>query len=244
MNLFFDIGNSRCKYVTHATTGMSALQYIALSNLTVHWLSTTFKHISDCYLADVANSEVKNMLSLWCKNNHINFHLLESQAECNGVRCAYQLPKKFGVDRWLTLLGTHYLFPSQHCLIVDTGTATTVDYLDNKGQHHGGWILAGISTLVSALVNDTANVAAEADQVNTLTLADNTASGVNHGALAATVGMVQQAHWQITNLYNVNSDDLKIVITGGNGKLLQDHLPMQSVVDDKLVFIGIKIQIA
>ena len=51
-----------------------------------------------------------------------------------------------GVDRWLAILAAAFkLYPQKNVLIIDAGTATTVDLLAKSGVHQGGWILPGIT---------------------------------------------------------------------------------------------------
>lgn len=244
MKIFFEVGNSRCKYATEVNGSLSTMQYIVTSALTERWLSDVFTGVTDCYLADVANSQTRYVLNSWCKKNAINFQQLVSAAKSKGVRCAYKKAEQFGVDRWLTLLAAHRLFPAQDSLIIDAGTATTVDFIDSTGQHHGGWILAGIGTCVSALLDNTANVRAQTKSVKTLSFADNTSDAVNQGAWAATIGFVKQAQYLVINNYKVAPDDLAVIFTGGNGKILHQQLALNSTFIDNLVIIGMQEQIA
>jgi type III pantothenate kinase len=243
MKVFFDIGNSRCKYVTQTANTLSVIQYIELSDLNESWLSSIFIGVTDCLLADVSSSNAPYILATWCNKNDINFELLGSHSESNGVRSAYTVPESFGVDRWLSLLAAHQLFPTKDCLIIDAGTATTIDYLDSKGQHHGGWILAGISTLVSALLNDTANVAAQTTIVDNFSFANNTSDAVNQASWAATLGLVNQAQSDILKKYAVIPANLTIIFTGGNAKVLQQHFAKPSILVDNLIFIGMQVEI-
>ena len=243
MKVFFDIGNSRCKYVTQVTNTLSPIQYIEVLNLTEDWLCSIFTGVTDCFLADVSSSSAQYILATWCNKNDINFQLLDSNSEDNGVRSTYAASGSFGVDRWLSLLAAHQLFPARDCLIIDAGTATTIDYLDSKGQHHGGWILAGISSLVTTLLNNTANVAAQKTAVDTLAFATNTSDAVNQASWAATIGLVQQAESHILKNYTVKPDDLTIIFTGGNAKFVQQHFTKPSIHVDKLIFIGMQAKI-
>ena len=68
-----------------------------------------------------------------------------SERERGGVINGYDEPGRLGVDRWLALLGAASLIDGD-CLIVDAGSAITVDLLRADGRHLGGAILPGINT--------------------------------------------------------------------------------------------------
>ena len=67
------------------------------------------------------------------------------ERERGGVINGYEEPGRLGVDRWLALLGAASLVDGD-CLIIDAGSAITVDLLRADGRHLGGAILPGINT--------------------------------------------------------------------------------------------------
>jgi len=240
MKLYFDIGNSRCKYVIESSGKLSSIQYQTEAEINEAWLSTSFNGVTQCLVADVSNSAVCEIIELWCANFKIPYQRMFTESARNGVRCAYDLSASFGVDRWLTLLGAHHLFPEKHCLIVDAGTATTIDYIDHNGQHHGGWILAGVDTLMTSLLANTANVQAKPKVISELTFANNTSDGVNHAAWAASIGMVEQAYLLVMEQYIFEKDALNVVLTGGNAERLQNLFKVNTQVIDELIFLGMQ----
>lgn len=240
MRLFFDIGNSRCKYVTESKGQLSAIEYQTVAEVDQSWLVSAFSKVTACLVADVANSPAREVIIQWCKVHSIPVELMRSEREKFTIKCAYDNPTSFGVDRWLTLLAAQQLFPQQHSLIIDSGTATTIDYLADNGQHQGGWILAGIDTLFTSLLANTSNVHAKPSLVDQPTFANNTSDGVNQAAWAATTGMVEQARLHVMKHFHVAERNIRIIFTGGNGKELQRHFQRPSHLVDKLLFIGMQ----
>jgi type III pantothenate kinase len=57
---------------------------------------------------------------------------------------AYTDPSQLGVDRWLAMLAARQKFEEQRLLVVDAGSALTIDVID-KNQHLGGYICSGIT---------------------------------------------------------------------------------------------------
>lgn len=62
---------------------------------------------------------------------------------------------QLGVDRWLAVLGCRGL-GRLPCVVVDCGTAITLDLLDREGVHIGGYILPGIGLMEKSLYQGTA----------------------------------------------------------------------------------------
>jgi len=240
MRLFFDIGNSRCKYVLDSEGTLTDIKYQTVDKIDNNWLSEMFPDVSHCLVADVANSDVCTIIKVWCDKHSISYQLLVSQSENNGVRCAYDSPSSFGIDRWLALLGVNKIYSQTHCLIIDAGTATTLDYLDDTGQHQGGWILGGIDSLVTSLLANTANVQGESKMINALSFASNTSDGVNHAAWAASLGIIEQAYFQVIKQSSLHKKDLKVIFTGGNAKELHRHFREECIVVEDLIFVGMQ----
>jgi type III pantothenate kinase len=68
-----------------------------------------------------------------------------AERERCGVINAYEEPGRLGVDRWLALLGAASLAAGDY-LIIDAGSAITLDLLRADGRHLGGAILPGLNT--------------------------------------------------------------------------------------------------
>ncbi|WP_352284776.1 type III pantothenate kinase, partial [Pseudoalteromonas sp. Q18-MNA-CIBAN-0097] len=71
---------------------------------------------------------------------------------------AYEHVGNLGIDRWLALIAGFTLYPNTACIVVDAGTATTIDVLDSEGLHLGGWILPGLDLMTSSLTQNTQRV--------------------------------------------------------------------------------------
>lgn len=102
----------------------------------------------DCaYLASVAGDEVtaKVMSLLGSAEGIKQVQRLLSQPELNGLINAYQDYQQLGVDRWLTLVAS-YSPEANDCVIIDGGSAITIDLLSQQSGHQGGAILPGFNT--------------------------------------------------------------------------------------------------
>lgn len=235
MILLFDIGNTRAKYCTIHDENRSRQKVIMNKQLTSSFLTKNFCDTTKIIVASVGNEDVTNVISSWCKESGVEYKRLVSEGKKNNVTSGYQEPSKLGIDRWLAIIGAAQIHPKKNVLIVDAGTATTVDFLTEEGVHHGGWILAGISTLISSVLNETAFVEAKAKEKECISFGLTTSENVHNAAWASTVGAVNVA---ISQIQEQGFSHIEIVITGGNAVVLSSLVSHHNRVIEDLVFRG------
>jgi type III pantothenate kinase len=68
-----------------------------------------------------------------------------SEAQALGVVNGYREPGRLGADRWMALLAAAAMVETD-CIVIDAGSAITVDLLRADGRHLGGAILPGFNT--------------------------------------------------------------------------------------------------
>ena len=237
MIVLVDIGNSRTKYSIVNQGRRGPIESITNELLSNEYLDLFFSKGNKLIVACVSHNELADKVESWCGKHNKTYQQVVSEKNKNDVVSAYHRPSQLGVDRWLTLIAANILYPQKNILIVDAGTATTIDLLASSGEHKGGWILAGIDTLFSCVLDNTSQVQANADQSPSLTFGFNSSENVNNATWAATIGAI--------NLAVVQSEQQGIVIdeillTGGNGNRLASLLSYQSTVIEELVFIGLE----
>lgn len=162
---------------------------------------------------------------------------LRAQREFGGIRCGYDDPSHLGADRWAALLGTRALF-AEACLVVDAGSALTIDALAPDGRHLGGWIVPGLAMMVAALEARTGDLGALRRASR---FADggafplDTGPAMEAGARLAAVGAVRTAR---DHLAAQCDGAVNIILTGGDATTLGAALPEARQVPD-LVLRGL-----
>lgn len=115
-----------------------------------------------------------------------------STARCGEVRSGYRDPAQLGFDRWAGLIGAWARSPGRAAVIVDCGSAVTVDGLRDDGQHLGGVIFPGLEMMAEAFYARTglgrAATGGDADVA-----AGSTADAVAAGARQAVLGGIERA---------------------------------------------------
>lgn len=151
-----------------------------------------------------------------------------SSASCAGVSNAYATPGRLGVDRWLALIAAYRQCLSA-VLVVDIGSALTIDLVDGAGLHRGGYIMPGPRLMADALLRATDRVRFAPNE--DLTVPEpgiDTATCVNNGISAALTGAVVLAHGRGQTLLGT---PLTTLVAGGYAASLAQHLAGAGIGD-------------
>ena len=240
MRLLIDIGNTRSKFSICDDGMLSPTSFIETSNITITWLLKTFKTFDKCIVSNVNHPQLNETIEKWCRLQGIDYVKLESEKARFGLLSGYRNFKQLGIDRWLAMLGALTLHPNQANLVIDSGTATTIDLVLPQGQHVGGWILPGIHTLTSSVVKRTENVVADSKYINNISFSDNTCDAVNKASWAATVGFIQESLSLANSEYLAEGEHVNIILTGGNAKHLMTLLTIKAELVEELIFLGMQ----
>ncbi len=242
--LLLDVGNSRLKWGVLddgdiRRTGHISQEKIRDQGLSV--LTTKLPRRVDVVRAsNVAGTSYATRLSgvigLHC---NANVHFARSEKRGWGVTNSYRQPRRLGVDRWVAMIGAWAEIQSA-CLIVDAGTALTLDAIDNDGVHLGGQIIPGVETMLDCLSSATSDIplvkaAAKQSSGDLKIFGRNTAAAVREGAQNAVAGAIDRA---IRTLQS-NSHDPTIVLTGGGASRILGALEVIPVHRPNLVLLGL-----
>lgn len=148
---------------------------------------------------------------------------IESSAHAAGVTCAYTDPSKLGVDRWLAVIAAWHRHRS-NLVVLDAGTAITVDGVRSDGQHVGGYIVPGLGLMLRSLALETERVKVALSQSeDDLAPAVDTAAAVNRGVILMAVGLVTQA-LSLMNESDCSGSAACILVCGGDAPRLLPHI--------------------
>ncbi|MCZ0866993.1 type III pantothenate kinase [Dasania sp. GY-19] len=159
-----------------------------------------------------------------------------SQAHCAGVTNAYKEAGLLGVDRWLAVLAAYRLRGA--ALIIDAGSAITVDVVDGEGRHLGGYIAPGAELMARSLQSETAKVRYESQPLfSALAFGQDTAAAVAAGIAAAQLGIAEQAVRQAKLCLE---GDFSVLITGGGAQGLIKDLSVAAEFAPDIVLDGLQ----
>lgn len=236
--LWLDVGNTRFKWQLDRDGGTSAGAAVhgGGSSLASAPIWAELQPGMTVWAACVASPELRDGISHLCAQagcKELNWAV--SEAELGGVKNSYHEPQRLGVDRWLALLAA-WQERKQPALIIDAGSAITVDWLDEQGLHRGGHIVPGLALLERALRSGTAGVRAQIDTIGSVAPGTSTDAAVNQGVLAMAAGYLRyvlQEAWPGT-------EKARLLLCGGDGPVLEPFLPRPAEWRANLVLEGLR----
>jgi len=153
MILLLDVGNTRVKwawldYLELAPVGAAA--HDASHRSWQREIEAAGNVPRRIVVASVAGPSFAAALTLWSRDRYrVEPEFVHSSASLCGVTNAYTRPTALGVDRWLGLIAA-WRRESLPAIIVNCGTAVTVDIIDPSGNHGGGLIVPGTTMMRDA----------------------------------------------------------------------------------------------
>ncbi|MBT3529713.1 MAG: type III pantothenate kinase [Gammaproteobacteria bacterium] len=150
--------------------------------------------------------------------------------QCGAVRNSYKDVNRMGIDRWLAMLAA-YDRVGGPCVIVDGGTALTVDILAADGSHEGGYILPGLRLMRSSLVENTGIELSAKTVADSAEPGHSTEEAVMNGTLAVLLALIEK-----------KAMGSILLLTGGDAEVLAAMLPEQKrLLVPSLVLDGLTI---
>ncbi len=237
MRLFVDIGNTAVKWATDASLQSAVVERCpiepSMQGLFSAW--ERYEQPDGLYISSVLQAERRSVIEEWVDNHWgIRPFWAETRAAELGVKSGYREPTQLGVDRWLALLAARSLSQSP-LLVVDCGSATTLDGMDAAGNHLGGVILPGLRLFPHCLMQNT-EIPAFSESGVIDYFATDTSTGIHSGAILATVSSVERMLGMIKRESEVTPICL---LTGGDAEIVGQHLSIEYQREPNLVLLGL-----
>jgi len=155
-----------------------------------------------------------------------------------GMPIKYDNPKEVGADRIVNAVAAYEKFSSA-VIVVDFGTATTIDYISSFGEYMGGIITPGIMISCDALFNKASKLPkVEIFSKPERIIAKNTIGAMNVGIIYGYVDMVDGLVNRIKNEVDTNP---VVVATGGLASLIASESSTIQHVDQTITLEGLRI---
>ena len=154
-----------------------------------------------------------------------------------GLCIDYDDPARIGVDRLAAAAAAHRATPAgRAAVVVDAGTALTVDAIDAEGTFRGGAIAPGLRLGLNALSSGTSFLPQVELAPTTPLLGKNTTDGLCSGALHGSAALVEGL---CARMATALDNPVAIFLTGGDAPLLQPHIAAVHTCDSDLVLRGL-----
>src|SRR5918998_2880378 len=189
-------------------------------------------------VSSVVPALARSYRNLASGNFGVPFYVVNAQMK-TGLDNRYDDPEAVGADRIVNAVGAgrHYGFPA---IIVDIGTATTVEAVDGEGCYLGGAIFTGLYVALEALVARTAMLpGVDLEEESPNAIATNTPdfirSGFVYGYAGAIDALVRRSREEL------GEEGVRVVATGGPARAIVRHCQEIEAFDPDLTLKGLRI---
>lgn len=154
-----------------------------------------------------------------------------------GMPILYESPKDVGADRIVNGIAAYEKY-HDICIIVDFGTATTIDLISKKGEYVGGAIAPGLSISLEALVQRASKLPRIEIVKPKEVVGRNTVNSIQAGIFYGYVGLVDGI---VRRIQSESGGQAKVVATGGLAPLVASECASITEVDEFLTLEGLHI---
>ncbi len=231
--LLLDAGNSRLKWALARNGAWLQRGMLDLAKLgSLRQVFSALPPPHRILASNVAGARAAEQLRAACALWPCPVEFVTAQREQCGVRNGYAQPAQLGSDRWAALIAA-WRRVNGACVVVNCGTATTVDALSCEGEFLGGLILPGLEMMRRSLAAGTAQLKESVGQWSAFPR--NTADAVYSGAIQATAGAVSRQHELL------QAPDAPCVLGGGAADEIEPRLPHPVIRMDDMVLQGLQL---
>ena len=153
------------------------------------------------------------------------------------IRCADA--REVGADRIVNCVSAIVGYgENKPMIVVDFGTATTVNVISANNEFIGGVIAPGIKGSLDSLVNGTAKLPRVEIEAPRSIIAKNTVTNMQAGLVFGFAGLVEYIVKRIKK--ELKTNDVKTIATGGFSTIIAKEIECIDVVDKLLTLKGLK----
>lgn len=152
-----------------------------------------------------------------------------------GIRIDMDNPREVGADRIVNAVAAHSLYGSP-LIIIDMGTATTMDVVSKNGDYIGGAIAPGIYISTEALFTRTAVLPRIELSLPKKAIGRNTVAAMQSGVVFGYVGLIEGL---VSRIQAELDEKAKVVAAGGFAQLISQASDIIDIINPDLTLIGL-----
>jgi type III pantothenate kinase len=231
--LVIDAGNTRIKWGMHDGTRWLKQAWVETARATELTDALAGLPLPLAVLvSNVAGETLQRQLASMLPPIPAPRWIKSERAQC-GVTNSYADPAQLGCDRWAALIGARELGGGA-AVVVNAGTALTVDALTDDGVFVGGIIVPGAELMRAALAGNTAALGLQSGKFSFFPNA--TGDAIMSGTINALCGAIERLAQFLEKTGELRP---ACVLSGGGAQLLEPHLNLEVKVVDNLVLDGL-----
>jgi type III pantothenate kinase len=232
MNLTVDIGNTQFKVCIFNNDNL--IFHLYLKNLTQGTAAQLISeyNIKNVIFSDTRGVNKQDFFKLFPKN----LKILELTHQIPlPLQIDYQTPETLGKDRIASAVYAADKFAGLNCLVIDIGTAVTIDYITSDGIFKGGIISPGPEIRYRALHDYTGKLPLLEPVEDVKNTGNSTTQAIQSGVQN---GILYEINGYISRFIKENSNN-KIIITGGYAFLFEKKIKYPIFVNSFVVPQGL-----
>lgn len=191
--------------------------------------------IKDAIICSVVPNVMHSLQSALIKYFGITPFVIETGTK-TGIRVVTPNPQQIGADRIVDAAAAYGIYGGP-VIVIDFGTATTYDLVDESGSFLGGVTAPGIRISAKALWEDAAKLPEIEIRKPAAVLGKDTISSMQSGLVYGQIGQTEYIIRRIKEENNV--PNAKVVVTGGLGRIIAGETELVDIYDADLTLKGI-----
>ncbi len=231
MNLILDFGNTYQKAAVVAEGEIIYLLSESCIDMKIIQIIRKQYKIKNAILSSVVHHD-KN-IDAYLSNNYNFIHL--SPETPTPLEKSYKTSQTLGSDRMACAVAAHHFFKENDVLIIQLGTCITSDFVTKDGVYKGGSISPGLDMRFASLHHFSAKLPLieyrEIDYITGSSTEESILSGVINGIAAECNYLIEQ--------YKEKYPLLKIILTGGSLKKIENTIKSEIITFPNLVISGL-----
>jgi len=231
--LCIDVGNSALKWAIYNQKKWSVIQSVNSHEPDI------IKQIIDGTEAEISavlvSSVVQKTTSVL---NELDVKLPIRIASVEGIRkdrLNYKTPESLGIDRYLACLGGYSMTHGGPVIVIDSGTACTIDLMDEHGVYQGGVIMPGLKLMEQGLSNSAPALPNVERDVPEQWPGKSTEECLQWGLSVQFIMSIENFIEKYINRFGSSTT----FITGGEARFIAKRLSFDATADPHLVMRGL-----
>lgn len=233
--IYIDIGNSTISLMYEELNNWQLLLRVKLEELDVitNWISKNQDKYKRFAISSVRSTILKK-LKLAIPSEKLIILTVES---LNSDKIDYLTPKTLGIDRVLGCLAAHKKSGSKNVIVIDSGSACTIDFMDFNGVYKGGIIIPGLKPFLDIFKLKAPELPTVPYQLPDDWPGKNTVTSLQWGQLGFYLDGITSAIKKFEQKYG----NAEVYLTGGDAKFLYNYLKSTVFYEEFLIVEGMKI---
>jgi len=154
-----------------------------------------------------------------------------------GVRISLDNPREVGADRVVNAAAAHRLYGGP-LIVIDLGTATTLDVVSADGDYLGGAIAPGIGISADALFERAAKLPRVELTHPKKAIGRNTVAAMQSGIIFGYVGLIEGI---VVRMRKELGGKVRVIATGGLAGIIAKETDVIEVLDPDLTLVGLRL---